>query len=136
MSQTSVLPNAFSSKRNEDNDKEEDAGVLDSFPVHRYCKRQQTFSIMSTTNGALMNRLAEMCWADVFFSLSWSPRLTDTCRNFNVSLKPRGRPLPTKQKWHCQPEDGQATSSKELHDEKMLLFHDQEHQASFCCTGF
>lgn len=39
-------------------------------------------------------------------------------QNFNVSLKPRGRPLPTKQKWHCQREDGQATSSKERHDEK------------------
>lgn len=37
-------------------------------------------------------------------------------QNFNVSLKPRGRSLPTKQKWHCQTEDGQATPSKD--DEK------------------
>lgn len=50
-------------------------------------------------------------------------------QNFNVSLKPRGRPLPTEQKWHCQREDGQATSSKERHDEK-TLFLDQEHKAS------
>lgn len=41
-------------------------------------------------------------------------------RDFNVSLKRRGRPLPAKQKWHCQREreDGQATPGKGRHDEK------------------
>lgn len=61
-----------------------------------------------------------VCWdvVDRCCYRRWSPCLTDYLRNFNVSLKPRGRPLPAKQKWHCQRKDGQATSSKERHDEK------------------
>lgn len=53
-------------------------------------------------------------------------------RNFNVSLKPRGRPLPTKQKWHCHTERGWTGDFQQRKAwwKDTTLFLDQERQAS------
>lgn len=70
-----------------------------------FAARQQTFSVMPTTSVGGCERpardeLGKMC----FLPLVGLVRFDGCLRNFNVSLKRRGRLLPGKQKWHCQRE--------------------------------
>lgn len=49
-----------------------------------------------------------------FLPLAGLVRFDRYLRNFNVSLKRRGRPLPAKQKWHCQREREREGTDRRL----------------------